>query len=194
MQVGKTDYAIACLERALTIRNDDEETRYRLAQAYAQKDRLEDAAEQFEHLCLLAPDNAVYPLSLADLCFQQELYDEMEQACRRALDINPELAMPHYLLAKKAFSNGEWAQAADECTEIEQVIDLLEQAQIDYASRMKKILQKNEYSVYVRHAIDYIYDHLHEPITMESLARRKHLSYPRKYRPQKICLRNRTIP
>lgn len=81
--------------------------------------------------------------------------------------------MPH----DEAYTMSDiYIQAADECTEIEQVIDLLEQAQIDYASRMKKILQKNEYSVYVRHAIDYIYDHLHEPITMESLARREGLN------------------
>lgn len=116
MQVGKVDYAIACLERALTIRDNDEETRYRLAQAYVQKDRLEEAAEQFESLCLLAPDNAAYPLALADLCFQQEQYDEMEQACRRALAIDDSLAMPHYLLAKRAFARSEWAEAADECT------------------------------------------------------------------------------
>ena len=69
-----------------------------------------------------------------------------------------------------------YIQAADECTEIDQVIDLLEQAQIDYATRMKKILHKNEYSVYIRHAIDYIYDHLHEPITMEKLARMEGLN------------------
>lgn len=76
--------------------------------------------------------------------------------------------MPH----DEAYTMSDiYIQAADECTEINQVIDLLEQAQIDYATRMKKLLQKKGYSVYVRHAIDYIYDHLHEPITMEQLAR-----------------------
>lgn len=76
--------------------------------------------------------------------------------------------MPH----DEAYTMSDiYIQAADECTEIDQVIDLLEQAQIDYATRMKKLLQKKGYSVYVRHAIDYIYDHLHEPITMEQLAR-----------------------
>lgn len=76
--------------------------------------------------------------------------------------------MPH----DEAYTMSDiYIQTADECTEINQVIDLLEQAQIDYATRMKKLLQKKGYSVYVRHAIDYIYDHLHEPITMEQLAR-----------------------
>ena len=76
--------------------------------------------------------------------------------------------MPH----DEAYTMSDiYIQAVDECTEIDQVIDLLEQAQIDYATRMKKLLQKKGYSVYVRHAIDYIYDHLHEPITMEQLAR-----------------------
>jgi AraC-type DNA-binding domain-containing proteins len=81
--------------------------------------------------------------------------------------------MPH----DEAYTMSDiYIQAADECTEIDQVIDLLEQAQIDYATRMKKIIQKNEYSIYVRHAIDYIYDHLHEPITMEHLAHNEGLN------------------
>ena len=75
--------------------------------------------------------------------------------------------MPH----DEAYTMSDiYIQAADECTAVDQVIDLLEQAQLDFASRMKKIIQKNDYSIYVRHAIDYIYDHLHEPITMEQLA------------------------
>ena len=69
-----------------------------------------------------------------------------------------------------------YIQAADECTNIESVIDLLGQAQVDFASRMKKIHKNNNYSVYIRHALDYIYDHLHEPITMEQLAHNENLN------------------
>lgn len=115
LHVGKTDYAIACLRRALTI-HEDEETRYRLATAYQQKDDLEAAAAEFEQLCSMAPDNATYPLALADTRFQLEQYTQMEQACKTALSIDSTLAMPHYLLAKKAFAQSDWTQAADECT------------------------------------------------------------------------------
>ncbi|MBQ6231501.1 MAG: helix-turn-helix transcriptional regulator [Eubacterium sp.] len=69
-----------------------------------------------------------------------------------------------------------YIQAADECKTIDSVIDLLEQAQIDFATRMRKIYKNNKYSIYVRHAIDYIYDHLHEQITLECLAENENLS------------------
>ncbi len=101
LRIGKTDYAIACLTRALDIR-DDEETRYRLALAYSQKDDLEAAADEYRRLSDMAPDNAAYPLAEADLRFQLEQYDTMQQACQRVLDINDQLASPHYLLAQLA--------------------------------------------------------------------------------------------
>ncbi len=69
-----------------------------------------------------------------------------------------------------------YIQAVDELTTIEDVIDLLEQAQLDFAARMKKIRKNNNYSIYVRHSIDYIYDHLHENITMEQLAANENLN------------------
>lgn len=66
--------------------------------------------------------------------------------------------------------------AADECKTTEKIIDLLEQAHIDFATRMKKLNIKNNYSVYVRHAIDYIYDHLHDQITLEQLSKNENLN------------------
>lgn len=112
LRIGKTDYAIACLERALDIR-DDEETRYRLALAYSQKDDLEAAAAEYHTLADMAPDNAAYPLGEADLRFQLEQYDAMQEACQRALAINAELASPHYLLAKQAMAQDDQSTALD---------------------------------------------------------------------------------
>ena len=112
LQVGKTDYAIACMERALDIR-EDEETRFRLAHAYTQKDDLESAVEEYHTLSDMAPDNAAYPLAEADLCFQLEQYDEMKEACLRALSINAELASPHYLLAKLAKAQDDLPSALE---------------------------------------------------------------------------------
>lgn len=112
LRIGKTDYAIACLERALDIR-DDEETRYRLALAYSQKDDLEAAADEYHTLADMAPDNAAYPLGEADLRFQLEQYDAMQEACQRALAINAELASPHYLLAKLAIAQNNQSTALD---------------------------------------------------------------------------------
>ena len=69
-----------------------------------------------------------------------------------------------------------YIQAVDELTSIDDVIDLLEQAQLDFAERMKKIRKNTDHSIYVRHSIDYIYDHLHENITMEKLAENENLN------------------
>ena len=69
-----------------------------------------------------------------------------------------------------------YIQAVDELTSIDDVIDLLEQAQLDFAERMKKTRKNTDHSIYVRHSIDYIYDHLHENITMEKLAENENLN------------------
>ena len=41
---------------------------------------------------------------------------------------------------------------------------------------MKELRKVNAISLHVRRAIDYIYDHLHEPITLKELAEREKLS------------------
>ena len=69
-----------------------------------------------------------------------------------------------------------YIQAADELKDINQIIDLLEQAQVDFATRMRNINKNNKFSIYVRHSIDYIYDHLHEQITLTQLAANENLS------------------
>ena len=70
-----------------------------------------------------------------------------------------------------------YIQKADVSKSVNEVLDLLGQAQVDYAERMRKLHRKaGSYSLYVRHAIDYIYDHLHEPLKMEELAKAEGLS------------------
>ena len=70
-----------------------------------------------------------------------------------------------------------YIQRADVSKSVNEVLDLLGQAQVDYAERMRKLHRKaGSYSLYVRHAIDYIYDHLHEPLKMEELAKTEGLS------------------
>ena len=79
-----------------------------------------------------------------------------------------EAGLPH----SEAYTISDiYIQKADVAKSVDEVLDLLGDAQIDFATYMKK-LQKSPspYSVYVRHAIDYIYDHLHEPLKMEELA------------------------
>ena len=79
-----------------------------------------------------------------------------------------EAGLPH---AEAYTISDIYIQKADEAKTVDEVLELLGQAQVAFAGYMRK-LQKNPnpYSVYVRHAIDYIYDHLHEPLKMEDLA------------------------
>ncbi len=115
LHIGKTDYAIACLTRALDI-HEDEDTRLKLAQAFIQKDRLEDAAAQYRKLGELAPDNPAYPLTEAEIYFQTEQYDLLQSACTRALAISPGLAMPHYYLARMYLAQHRPEEAAGEAS------------------------------------------------------------------------------
>lgn len=85
-----------------------------------------------------------------------------------------EAGLPH----SEAYTISDiYIQRADVSRSVEEVLDLLGQAQIDFAERMKKLRKTSgSYSLYVRHAIDYIYDHLHQPLKMEELARVEGLS------------------
>lgn len=63
-----------------------------------------------------------------------------------------------------------YIRKADLCTSPSEVIDLLCEMQLDYASRMRELKKDSAISYHIRNAIDYIYNHLHEPVTMEDLA------------------------
>ncbi|MDO4994183.1 MAG: tetratricopeptide repeat protein [Bacteroidales bacterium] len=143
LHIGKTDYAIACLERALDIR-DDEETRYRLALAYSQKDDLEAAADEYHTLADMAPDNAAYPLAEADLWFQLEQYDKMKEACLRALAINAGLASPHYLLAKLAKVQDDLPTALDHLNQALAVKEDFHEARLLRAEVLKNLNRLDE--------------------------------------------------
>ncbi len=64
-----------------------------------------------------------------------------------------------------------YIRKADKAKTPEEVINLIGELQLDYASRMNSLKKTNTISRHVSQAIDYIYDHLHEPLTMETLAK-----------------------
>lgn len=63
-----------------------------------------------------------------------------------------------------------YIQRADTCNDIETMIDMIEEMQVDYATRMRELKKENVISVHIRKCIDYIYDHLAEKLTVESVA------------------------
>ncbi len=69
-----------------------------------------------------------------------------------------------------------YIRKADCCTSTEEVIDLLEEMQLDFAGRMRELRKTNAISIHVRRSIDYIYNHLHELITLKELAKKEKLN------------------
>ena len=65
---------------------------------------------------------------------------------------------------------------ADEATSIEQVVDLIAEMQIDYATRMREINNTDVMSIHVRRAINYIYNNLNKPLSVKELAESESLN------------------
>lgn len=63
-----------------------------------------------------------------------------------------------------------YIRKADSCTEVEPVLDLFEEMLVDYSKRMKQIKKSKVVSIHIRRCVDYIYDHLHEKLTVKELA------------------------
>lgn len=63
-------------------------------------------------------------------------------------------------------------QRADKLHDTEKIIDLLAEMQLDFAERMRTIKKENVVSLHVRKCIDYVYEHLHEDLTLTVLAER----------------------
>lgn len=63
-----------------------------------------------------------------------------------------------------------YIQRADKCTSCEQLIDIFEEMQVDFAKRMRELKKTNATSIHIRKTIDYIYEHLHEKLTINELA------------------------
>ncbi len=59
---------------------------------------------------------------------------------------------------------------ADEAKSVEEVMDLIAEMQIDYATRMRELNNKSTLSFHVRKAMDLIYDNLNSPITVTWIA------------------------
>ncbi len=69
-----------------------------------------------------------------------------------------------------------YIRRADKASTPEEVIELVGQMQTDFATRMRNSKKDNLISVHVRRTIDYIYDHLHENLTMTALAEKEGLN------------------
>ena len=69
-----------------------------------------------------------------------------------------------------------YIRKADTATDTEEVLDLMADMQVDFATRMRDLKKLNTVSLHIRRSIDYIYDNLHQPLTVRELAEKAGLS------------------
>ncbi|MGL4520585.1 MAG: tetratricopeptide repeat protein [Phocaeicola sp.] len=100
-RLGKLTYAIKCWEEAIVLKKE-EETLQLLAAAYTQANRLEEAQCIWQSLVELAPYKSEYVVALAQNDYMQELYEPMEEHCKKALELEKKDATIYLLSAKAA--------------------------------------------------------------------------------------------
>lgn len=110
MRIGKLTYAIKCFEEATAIR-EDLETMQHLAQTYIRVNRMDDARTLMERMTEIAPQSVPVLHSLASLCYMQEDYKGMDEACRKALTLDDKNSASCFLSAKAAIGTGNGIQA-----------------------------------------------------------------------------------
>lgn len=99
--MGKLPYAIKCFEEAIAI-DDEMETMGLLTHAYLQANRLDDARITLDRMAAKDPEQASTFLSLANICYMQEDYESMNDACQKALALDNQNPLAFYLAAKAA--------------------------------------------------------------------------------------------
>lgn len=92
-------YAIKCLEQAIALREDIEAMEC-LATAYIASNDLDAAAKTYARMTEVEPENVKASLSLANVYFMLEKYEEMNEACNKAIAIDEKNQYAYYLAAK----------------------------------------------------------------------------------------------
>ena len=107
MRIGKLTYALKCFEEATALR-EDLETMNHQANTYIRVNRMDDARALLVRMTEIAPEQPLVFQSLASLCYMQEDYKAMNDACQKALALNDQDPGTYFLSAKAAvgMSNG----------------------------------------------------------------------------------------
>ena len=110
MRIGKLVYALKCFEEATAIK-EDLETMQHQANTYIRMNRMDDARQLMVRMTELAPDQPLVFQSLASLCYMQEDYPAMNEACQKALALNDQDPATYFLSAKAAVGLNNGIQA-----------------------------------------------------------------------------------
>lgn len=140
--------------------------------------RLPYNAEQEQYSYICSGDTDAVERSLADM---------EEKLSSRQLSDNPQRNVLYQLIiaassiSKACIDSGMghdeaytladiYICKADKCGTYEGMLDLYREMQLDFAERMQEIRKQQVVSLHVRKCIDYIYEHLQEALTVNSLA------------------------
>ena len=103
-------YAIRCLKEATAIKEDTETMEF-LAGSYIVTGETEEGRAVYNRLAEIEPENVKVLLSLASVCFMQEDYESMDQACKKVIALDDKNQTGYYLAAKAARGMKELLQA-----------------------------------------------------------------------------------
>ena len=110
MRIGKLTYAIKCFEEATAIQEDLETMQFQ-ANTYIRVNRMDDARQLMMRMTEIASDQPLVYQSLASLCYMQEDYNGMNEACQKALALNNQDPATYFLAAKAALGMNNGIQA-----------------------------------------------------------------------------------
>lgn len=98
-KMGKLDYAVKCFNEAIGIEEDFETLSY-LTGVYVQLGELVKAREVLERMAELEPELESTFLTMASICYMQESYGDMSDACQKAFSIKDDNPFTYLLFAK----------------------------------------------------------------------------------------------
>ena len=99
MRIGKLAYALKCFEEATAIQ-EDLETMQHQANTYIRVNRMDEARALMIRMTEIAPEQPIVFQSLASLCYMQEDYRAMNEACQKALALDDQDPATFFLSAK----------------------------------------------------------------------------------------------
>ena len=158
MRIGRYPYAVACLRKAVEIKEEQEAHEY-LVSALVRNDDREGAAEELEKLEQLYPEEIKYAVNRANVLYEIEEYEMAEQECNKAIKHYPNLAIPYYVLAQISMAREEYQQAENFASKaVENNNDFLDALQLCAETKIKNgklgeaekdidILIKREYNL-----------------------------------------------
>lgn len=108
--IRQLPYAIKCFEEAIALK-EDAETMELLAASYIQTGKTDEARVIYNRLTEIEPESTKVLLSLAGVCFMQEDYAAMKEACQKAIALDDKNKTAFYLASKAEVGEKNYIQA-----------------------------------------------------------------------------------